>query len=94
MSKLNKLIVKKDKSINKDLKKKKFQGLIDMKKHLYKKKNTEKNNTLVQLAESELSDLKKNIEEVSERETKNKKLDEIVDIVEKILDCNYQNQEG
>ena len=96
MSKLNKLIVKKDKSINKDLIKRhfKFQGLIDMKKHLYKTKNTEKSNTLVQLVESELSDLKKNIEEVSEREIKNKKLDEIVDIVEKILDCNYQNQEG
>ena len=31
---------------------------------------------------------------MSEKEIKNKKLDEIVDIVEKILDCNYQNQEG
>ena len=33
-------------------------------------------------------------EEMSDSEIKNKKLDEIVDIVEKILDFNYQNQEG
>ena len=31
---------------------------------------------------------------MSDSEIKNKKLDEIVDIVEKILDFNYQNQEG
>ena len=33
-------------------------------------------------------------EEMSDSEIKNKKLDEIVDIVGKILDFNYQNQEG
>ena len=40
-----------------------------------------------------LSDLEKKIEEMSESKIKNKKLDEIVDVVKKILEFNHQNQE-
>ena len=41
-----------------------------------------------------MSDLKKEIKKTSEDEIKNEKLYEIVDIVEKILEFNKQNQEG
>ena len=65
-----------------------------MQKHLYETKNTEGNKKLIQLIMSRLSDLKEKIEKMSESEIKNKKLDEIVDVFKKILDFNYQNQEG
>ena len=41
-----------------------------------------------------LSDLKNGIERMSEDEIKIEKPDEIVNIVEKILEFNRQNQEG
>ena len=65
-----------------------------MQKHLYETKNTEGNKKLIQLIVSRLSDLKEKIEKMSESEIKNKKLDEIEDVFKKILDFNYQNQEG
>ena len=65
-----------------------------MQKHLYETKNTEGHKKLIQLIVSRLSDLKEKIEKMSESEIKNKKLDEIEDVFKKILDFNYQNQEG
>ena len=41
-----------------------------------------------------MSDLKNGIERMSEDEIKIEKTDEIVNIVEKILEFNRQNQEG
>ena len=66
VNEFNKLIVEKDKIINKALFKKYlgFQSLIDMQKQLYKTENTE--TKLIQLIESDLSDLKEIIEEMSE----------------------------
>ena len=65
-----------------------------MQKHLYGTKNTDGNKRLALLTERRLSYLEEKIEEISESEFKNKKLDEIVDIVKKIIDFNNQNQEG
>ena len=67
VNEFNKLIVAKDKSINKDLIEKHFeiQSLVDMQKQLYKTKNTEENKKLVQLVDSRLSDLEKEIQKMS-----------------------------
>ena len=65
---------------------------------LYKTKNKNKNNTLVQLIESRWSDLKDKIKEMSEDEKKKKKKNEqpakIIKIVEEMLEFNEQNQSG
>ena len=46
------------------------------------------------MIKSGLSDLKDKIKEISEDETKIEKPDKIVDLVEKILEFNEQNQKG
>ena len=46
------------------------------------------------MVKSGLSDLKNEIEEISDDEIEIEKPDKIVDIVEKILQFNRQNQEG
>ena len=46
------------------------------------------------MIKSGLIDLKEKIEEMPEDEIKNEKLEQIVDIVERILDYNRQKQEG
>ena len=61
---------------------------------MYKRKSTNKNKKLVDEIESGLSDLKDEIEEMSEDELEIKKPYKIVDIVEKIPEFNRQNQEG
>ena len=53
-----------------------------------------KNNQLVNIIKSGLSDLKNEIERMSEDEIKIEKPYEILDIVKKILEFNRQNQEG
>ena len=50
--------------------------------------NKKKNNDLVIVIESGLSDLKKEIENMSEKEKETEKPNEILDIVEKIIDFN------
>ena len=50
--------------------------------------NKKKNNDLVTVIESGLSDLKKEIENMSEKEKETEKPNEILDIVEKIIDFN------
>ena len=59
-----------------------------------KRKSTSKNKKLVDEIESGLSDLKDEIEEMSEDELEIKKPYKIVDIAEKIPEFNRQNQEG
>ena len=58
---------------------------------LHKTKSTIKNN-LVNAVKSGLRNLKKEIKEISEDKIENEKLDEIVNLVEKILEFNNQNQ--
>ena len=62
-------------------------------KQLYQKKIEKKNNGLVNAIKSRLSDLKNEIEEMTEDEIKTEKPNEIVDIVEKILQFNEQKEE-
>ena len=50
--------------------------------------NKKKNNDLVIVIESGLSDLKKEIENMSEKEKEAEKPNEILDIVEKVIDFN------
>ena len=54
--------------------------------------DTEKNNELVNLINSELKDLKEEIKKMSKAEIDIEKPDKIVNIVEKILKFNKQNQ--
>ena len=96
MSELNRQVVEKSKIINEELLKKYFgfQDLISMQKELYKSKNAGKNNKLANMIKSGLKDLKKDIEQMGDDVNEIEKPDEIVDIVEKILEYNRQNQEG
>ena len=96
MSELNRQVVEKSKIINEELLKKYFgfQDLISMQKELYKSKNAGKNNKLANIIKSGLKDLKKDIEQMGDDVNEIEKPDEIVDIVEKILEYNRQNQEG
>ena len=61
---------------------------------VYSANNKKKNNDLINVIKSELSDLKNEIEEISEDEIQIKQPDKIVDIVERILEFNRQSQEG
>ena len=65
-----------------------------MLKTLYNSNDQKKNNLLVNTIKSSLSDWKNEIEKMSEDESKIEKPYEIVNIVEKILGFNKQNQEG
>ena len=63
-----------------------------MLKNLYKTNDKEKNNELVNVIDSGLKDLKKEIKKMSEEERKSEKPDKKVKIVKKILRFNKQNQ--
>ena len=82
-----KLMVEKEKSINMELLRQHFAfpspSLIV--KILYNVEDKKRNNELVNLIKSGLSDLKDEIKRISEDEIKIEILDEIVDIVEMIL---------
>ena len=64
-----------------------------MLKAIYNTDSKKKNNDLVNVIKSGLSDLKNEIEEMSENEIEIEQPNKIVDITEKILDFNNQNQE-
>ena len=64
-----------------------------MLKATYNTDSTKKKNNLVDLIKREMSDLKDEIEKMSEVEKEIEKTDKIVDIVEKMLEFNNQNQE-
>ena len=65
-----------------------------MLKTLYTTNDKKKNNDLVNVIKSGLSNLKSAIESMSEEEKEIEKPNEIADIVEKILEFNKQNQTG
>ena len=56
--------------------------------------NKKKNSKIVNVIKSWLSDLKNEIENISEEEKEIEKPNEIVNIVEEILEFNKQNQSG
>ena len=93
---LIKQITDEEKDINDEVLKKYFkvQMRSDMLVFLNNKKNdTEMKNQLVNLINSGLKDLKEEIKKMSKSEIDIKKLDKIVNIVEKILKFNEQNQQ-
>ena len=65
-----------------------------MLKAVYATNNKRKNEKLVTMIESGLSDIKNEIKKMSDDEIEIEKPDKIVNIVEKILEFNRQNQEG
>ena len=72
MRKFNEWVSKKETSINRELFQKhfKFQRPSDMLKALYTTNDKKKNNDLVDVINSRLSDLRKKIEDLSEEEKK------------------------
>ena len=96
LSELNRQVVEKNKIINKELLKKyfRFQDLVSKQTELYKTKNTDKKNKLVNVMKSGLRDLRKDIEEMSDDVKEIEKPDETADIFEKILEFNEKNQRG
>ena len=93
---LNEFITKEGTVMNRELFKRcfNFQMPTAILKALYTFNDRKKNNELLNIIKSKLSDLKNKIERMSEIEIKIEKPYEIVDIVEKILEFNRQNQEG
>ena len=91
-----KLIIDEETNINDDLFNKyfKFQKPSDMLMLLNKTNDTEKNNKLVNLINSGLKDLKEKIKKMSEADIENEDPESIVEIVDKILKFNEQNQHG
>ena len=65
-----------------------------MLKYLYQTNDKKKNHELVNVINSGIEDLKKEIEEMSEEEKENEKPDKIVEVVREIIKFNKQNQEG
>ena len=65
-----------------------------MLKPVYKTNDKKNNNNLVNIIKSGLSDLKKEIEDMSEEEKETEKPSEIIYIVKVFLEFNKQNQEG
>ena len=78
------------------LKKHNFEVPTVLAKKLFKTKNKNKNNELVKVIKSGLSDLKDELKEISKEEIENKKLDKILKLVEEILIFNskIQKQQG
>ena len=90
-----KQIIDEETNINNDLFNKyfKFQRPSDMLTFLNKTNDTEKKNELVSLINSGLKDLEEEIKKMSEVEIENENPGLIVNIVEKILKLNKQNQQ-
>ena len=57
-------------------------------------KDKEKNSKLVNMFNSALKDLKKEIEKMSKKEKKIEKPNNIVKVAERIIELNKQNQQG
>ena len=95
MKNFNELINKEEMSINRELFQRyfNFQRPSDMLKAVYITNVKKKNNDLINLIKSGLIDLKNEIKKMSKNEIKTEKLDKIVNIIEKILHFNRQNQE-
>ena len=94
---LIKLIINREKlPINNELFKKHFklESPILMYKVLNETKDKEKNSNLVNMFNSGLKDLEKEIKEMSKKEIETEKPYNIVKVVKKILDINKHSQEG
>ena len=96
MSRFNEWVNEKETGINSELFKKyfKLQRPSDMLKFVFKTNDKKKNSKLVNVIKSELSDLKNEIENMSEEKKEIEKPYEIVNVVEEILEFNKQKQEG
>ena len=93
---VDRLIDMKKKDITDKLVKKHFQvnSLNDMQKKLKgSKTNLEKNRIQVSMIKSRLKDLEEEIEDMSEPEKEIGGPDEIVDIIERILEFNRNNED-
>ena len=93
---VDRLIDMKKKDITDKLVKKHFQvnSLNDMQKKLKgSKTNLEKNRIQVSMIKSRLKDLEEEIEDMSEPENEIGGPDEIVDIIERILEFNRNNED-
>ena len=90
------MINKEELAINKELFKRyfNFQRPSETLTFVYNTNDKKKNNDLINVIKRGLSDLKNEIEKMSKNETEIEKPDKTVDIVEKILQFNRQNQEG
>ena len=90
-----KQITDEEKDINDEIFRKYFkvQRPSDILTYLNRTNDTEKNNKLVNLINSGLKDLKEDIKKMSEAEIENEDPKSIVNIVEKILKFNKQNQQ-
>ena len=88
------MINKEEAQINNEVFKKRFnfQRPTDMLKLLYRTNEKEKNIELVNVINSGLKDLKKEIKNISQEEKETEEPDKIVEIVEKILEFNKQQQ--
>ena len=71
-----------------------FDKPSEMLRVLYRMKNKRENKELVDLIKSRLRDVKDEIKRMSENEIEIEKPDIMVNIIEKILEFNRQNQEG
>ena len=95
---INRLMKKKKASTTNYLKRilsfKDHQRPNDMLKSVYKTNDKKKNSKLVNIIKSGLSDLKNEIEDMSEEEKEIEKPSEILNLVEEILEFNKQNQQG
>ena len=96
MSEFNKQIIDDEIDLNEELFKKhfNFQKPSDMLMLLNKTKDKTKNNELVSVINSGLKDLKEEIKKMSEAEKEIENPESIVNIIEKILKFNKQNQQG
>ena len=96
VNKFNERVNKQETGINTELFKKHFkiQRPSDMLKYLYLTNDRKKNHELVNMINSGLKDLKKEIKKMSKEERKIEKPDKIVKIVKKILNFNKQNPKG
>ena len=70
-----------------------FRRPNDMLKAVHTTNNRRKNKTLLNVIKSKLSDLKNEIEKMSDDEIETEKPDKIIDIVKKVLKFSRQNQE-
>ena len=92
----NERINRKETGINSEIFQKhfSFQKPSEMLKSVCKTNDIKKNSKLVNVIKSGLSDSKNKIENMREEEKEIEKPSEIIDIVEKILEFNKQNQQG
>ena len=91
-------IKEKSRDVNNDLLNKyfDFSAPIDLANKLYKTKDAKENSGAVEEIRNRSSNLKDEIKEISKEEIKNEKLNDILEIVNKIIDFNkeIQNQTG